>query len=355
METHGNGVEKEVDEEERQDNIACCVAALGEQCRTNRDDSVGNQLPSTGDQPHWATTRALAQQSTKHGGKPVPHLEASVVDHLICRIDDADREENGHEVKGDDAVADHLHAQAASDDNEKTVPVALGSEEAAVLDGLCQPLNLQCGPDLLEFVLYQFVVHITVGVELGDDTVGLLHATVTGEPARRLGAERHEGKTENGCPHLKEQWETPAPLAFDVPAGVADPTANHGTEELTGLDKSGALSAVARVCNLGRVGAAGKGGEAREDTVEEASAKVLPGAKGKAQKDRGTEKTDVTDDHEKLAAPTVGDESARNEAWKCAERVGSNNATDDSGGGSAKCNPEERVGLEVDDDGRVIT
>lgn len=133
-------------------------------------------------------------------------------------------------VVGDDGIARPLREDAERDEDDEAVPVTLGLEEVEVAAGL-GGLVLEADRllDLAELELDGGVVHVAVGVVLGEDVQRLVVLILGHQVAGRLRHPEDEGELDDGGDRLEQGRNAPRPVAVQEVGAEGNPSHDYAS------------------------------------------------------------------------------------------------------------------------------
>jgi len=257
-------------------------------------DDEGGEHAGCGDEEERATADFVDEETHCHCDDAVPDGEDAVDDVLGGGVGVAYLVEDDVEVVGDEAVAGPLGEEARGDADDHAVAVALCADEFEPAVALVLLLELDGVDDFLHFEDDDFVVHVAVGVGVGDDVVRLFLLAVGDEPARGFGDEVDGAELDHRGESLHDGGDSPCPVAGDLESAESQPGGDDGTSVPHGVVDGGEDGAVLRVYELGD--------EERRRTVRNGDTESDEETSGNEHGDvDGDGLKDDTDDHDDAA------------------------------------------------------
>jgi len=248
----GQVVEDVVDEDHGDDTLACARVALDLRGPGQRSpDDKGQEHAGGGDEEEGAASDAVDEETLADGDDHVDDLEDTVDDELGLGVGDADLLEDNVDVVRDETVAGPLGEKTDGEQDDQTVTVALGLDQFHPAVTLEFGLELESVLDLLHLEQDNFILHVTVGVNVGKNLVSALLLTLPDVPTWRLWDEPDETELEQGWSSLDDGRNSPSPVVLNVVGAESQPGGNDGTKVPGGVVDGGEGSTVLGVDELG--------------------------------------------------------------------------------------------------------
>ena len=304
----GTVVEEIVDEDHAKYSLCCGVATVFHVLRgTDGPNDEGAHHTGGGEKEELATTDLVNEEAHSDSDKQVPDLKNTVDDILGEDISIAELIENLVDIVRDKAVAGPLGEEARCDHDEHTVTIALGADKFLPSIALKFLLKSDCVANLGQLKLHQVIVHIAVGMCVGQNFQSLLITALCKEPTWRLRDEENEADLQSRWEDLDKGWCSPGPVVVNVVCAVCQPSCNNRAKVPQGVVNGGKDGAVLRVAQLRNQqwGAAVRNGDAKTD--EESSCDEHPEVDGDGLEDNSKNHHEAADEDTKPSTEPIRD------------------------------------------------
>lgn len=99
-------------------------------------------------------------------------------------------------------------------------------------------LDRQCSIDFINLIQNQFIVEVSIGMKLSQDTSRLLSSPFCEQPSWRLGHERQHCNQKYRSNTLDLARNSPTPAGVHVSGAEASPSSNDGTNIPKGVEEA---------------------------------------------------------------------------------------------------------------------
>lgn len=288
-------------------------APLGLLVKSGRKTRVGGKSSGaheSTDDEHLAAGHAISHGDGGQGTNGGDDGVEDVVGELLGGAGDTNIfEDDGVEVT--ETIAGELTEDGDHEHLGHAPAAVVGHEERAVVPpNLVDTVGLDTIPHLLSLEQHQLGVRVAVAVVLDKEGNSLSLAVVGEEEAGRFGEEEDGGHDDQAGESLKDQGDTPRPVALDEVAAVGNASGRNGSSEPTAVVEASATATPVRRGDFDRVGRGSDGHDGDTETKDEAADDELSEL-GRSSNDDGTDDNDDTaTEHALLTAKTIREDSS---------------------------------------------